>query len=236
MLGLGGGTAVIADKSVPGDILFSVDRAVEKLQLTFSGEEKGKVLKLKFAEERIEEAEELASERDDSTDDSKDATTSDDVENESEDDKHIAEGLGIAVDLLSEVDGDHSDLISRFNKILDNLPEQSEVKVKLSDSGASYLKVKTEDDSNKIKIEVKETGEGELLIKRKIEENKVEIETETEGGKFKMKVEDDGRVKIEVENEDKEDSIDDDKDESEMDDDKNDDRNNDDEDDREDDN
>lgn len=61
VLALGAGsTAVLADNAVPGDTLFGVDRAVENLRLNLANKEKKNELRIKFADERIEEIEKIA--------------------------------------------------------------------------------------------------------------------------------------------------------------------------------
>lgn len=57
-----GGTVVTADNARPGDTLFGIDQAVENLRLRLSGEEKKNELRIKFAEERVKEIEELTKE------------------------------------------------------------------------------------------------------------------------------------------------------------------------------
>jgi hypothetical protein len=51
----GGGVAVASNASQPGDTLFPVDLAVERLQLNLAGEAKKSELKVRFANERVEE-------------------------------------------------------------------------------------------------------------------------------------------------------------------------------------
>ncbi|MDP2789255.1 MAG: DUF5667 domain-containing protein [bacterium] len=61
---LGGGSMVAASNSaVPGDFLFPVDLAIEKLQLKFIGEDGKTELKLKFAEERVAEIKHVSEEK-----------------------------------------------------------------------------------------------------------------------------------------------------------------------------
>lgn len=61
---LGGGSMVAAsNEAVPGDLLFPVDLAIEKLQLKFAGEDGKLELKLKFAEERVEEIKHVSEEK-----------------------------------------------------------------------------------------------------------------------------------------------------------------------------
>jgi len=56
-----GGTVVTADNAGPGDALFGVDQAVERLRLRLSGDEKKNELRIKFADERMKEIEKITS-------------------------------------------------------------------------------------------------------------------------------------------------------------------------------
>lgn len=61
---VGGGTAAAASNGAkPGDFLFPVDVALEKIQLRLAGEEKKSELKLRFAEERVKEIREVSEEK-----------------------------------------------------------------------------------------------------------------------------------------------------------------------------
>jgi|AntRauTorckE6833_2_1112554.scaffolds.fasta_scaffold00357_13 hypothetical protein len=229
VLGVGGGTVAVSGSAVPGDALFPVERIVEKTQLAFSGKEKDIELKAKFAEERIDEVEELLSKRlkdtdesDDVSDDEYDTDYTDDEDDKDEyvkkSDENIEEGLSLAIELLDGNDAQYAGLISRLNELLTDLPDDSEYNIKLSDNGASFVKFKEEDDgSSKFEFEVKELNGEKVLVKQRVEGNKVEVEMENEDGKFKLKIEDDGRVKIEQEDSDEDsdddiDEIDDDSD------------------------
>jgi hypothetical protein len=61
-LGLGG-TVVAADDARPGDALFRVDRAAETIRLALATDDTKSDLRLRFAEERLQELEELREER-----------------------------------------------------------------------------------------------------------------------------------------------------------------------------
>ncbi len=64
VLVLGGGTMVAAsNQSLPGDFLFPVDLAIEKIQIKLANEEQRHELKLKFAEERVEEIKHVSEEK-----------------------------------------------------------------------------------------------------------------------------------------------------------------------------
>lgn len=63
VLALGvGGTVVTADNARPGDVLFGVDQAVERVRISLAGTEKKNDLRIQFAGERIKEVEHLSPE------------------------------------------------------------------------------------------------------------------------------------------------------------------------------
>lgn len=55
----GGGVVAASNTAVPGDALYGIDQAVERMQIKLASEEKKAELKVKFAEERISEVEEI---------------------------------------------------------------------------------------------------------------------------------------------------------------------------------
>lgn len=208
-----GGTAAVSDSATPGSLLFPVDQAVEKVRLVFAGEDRKVELKAKFAKERLDEVNELLSEDSDSdSNDDKDSRKG-----------NVEEGLSFAINLISQIDQDSKsvDLISQLNALLTGLPEGTDLDVKVTGSGSSFLKVRSEseDGESKIKLEIKETGGGKTIIKTESEDGKQEVEmVNIDGSKFKMRIEDDGKLDIEVEDadddgEDGDDSDDDDEDE-----------------------
>jgi hypothetical protein len=54
-----GGTVALADNSLPGDPLFTIDRAVENLRLSLASEQKKNELRIAFADERVKEVEKI---------------------------------------------------------------------------------------------------------------------------------------------------------------------------------
>lgn len=55
-----GGTVAASDSARPGDILFPVDRAIEDLKLTLASEDGKNELRIKYANERVKEFDEIA--------------------------------------------------------------------------------------------------------------------------------------------------------------------------------
>ena len=60
---LGGGTMASANNAGPGDFLFGLDKALERLELRFASEDKEAEIKIKIAEERIAEIKQVSEEK-----------------------------------------------------------------------------------------------------------------------------------------------------------------------------
>lgn len=196
-LGAGGAVAV-SDNAVPGDALFVVDRAVENVRLAFSSSE-GKVkIKKKIAEERIGEVEQILEKEkkekedkidDQDSDDTEDTEDIDEVENEDKN-EDAEKGIEFAIELLSEIDGEDGEfdaLVERLNNLLIEFPEDSKIDSKISDEGSSFIKLRSEEGSNRFDLEIKETGGGKAMIKSRDEEGKLEVEIEN--GKMEVQFE-----------------------------------------------
>lgn len=66
----GGGVVVASNDAIPGDVLYPVDQVVENIQIKLTGDEgKKNELKVKFAEERLSEFEEVITKNSQSTKD-----------------------------------------------------------------------------------------------------------------------------------------------------------------------
>lgn len=208
-----GGTIAVSDDARPGDILFPVDTAVERVQIAFSNDKNKSKLKAAFANERLEEVKELIDE--DADDQMNDSTESDDPRDKMDDSKkeNIEDGLSFAIDLLSEIDEEngYGDLMDKLNTLIADFPEDTELDVKLSDKGSSFIRLRSDDDSNRFDFEIKETGDGErTIIKTRDGESRVEVEIRSDEVKVEIKTDNSGS-----------DDNDDDKDEmNEVDDDK----------------
>jgi len=174
-----GGTAVVADNARPGDALFGIDRAVENMRISFAGDEKKNELRIRFAEERIGEIDDLVDDdgsSDDSGDDSKKVLTA-------EEQASVNVGIEAALNLLTnlqEQQGENprlDDIISRLNAYLDDLPSDAKIEI-----GDDKLEIKFKDDdsdkddneSNKSKIEIR-TDEGRIKIE--VKDGVLEIKT-----------------------------------------------------------
>ena len=201
LLGGAGTTAVVADNAKPGDALYGVDRAVESMRLALAGEDSKNELKIRFAEERLEEVEELIDEssNDDAAENSDDnnATSSDDL---SDDDSELDEqevenvevGLQLALDILTELSVDKENnpgLSTAIERLLNNLNTQI-----VSLPGDIDVRLDSSD------LETDENGSvGRTEIKLEIGKNgKAEFESRIDGEKVHIKIEDDGSIEIET--------------------------------------
>ncbi len=198
-----GTTAVVADNANPGDVLYGVDRAVENIRLSIAGENSKNELKIKFAEERLEEVRELIEEASDNDDlneeedgsDDDNATSSDDS---SDDDSELDEGeadnievgLQHALNLLAELNAEKEgnpglgnaidQLINSMNALIVSLPGHVDVRLDSNDLEA--------DESGsvgrfEIKIDVKKDGE-------------TKIETRMNGERVRIEIDEDGEMEI----------------------------------------
>ena len=174
-----GGTAVVADNARPGDALFGIDRAVENMRISFSGDEKKNELRIRFAEERVDEIDALVDDdgsSDDNRDDSKKVLTA-------EEQASVNVGIEAALNLLTnlqEQQGENprlDDIISRLNTYVDDLPSDAKIEI-----GDDKLEIKFKDDdsdkdddeSSKSKTEIR-TDEGRIKIE--IKDGVLEIKT-----------------------------------------------------------
>lgn len=202
-------TVAAADNAKPGDILFLVDLVVEKVQIVFSNGEKKNTLKIKFAEERLDEAEDTLttfSENEEDTDNTQTETTTvttltvvqspDNIEKinnaltvalehlEKTKKEFEEEGNEIAVLVMASIIGDLTNLAENHITNLDK------------------FKVEIKDDGEKVKIAL-ESSSNNLKTKFKFEKvNQGKGNNKNKGKKFTD-------IKIEVENNDEDDDGDD---------------------------
>lgn len=180
LLGVGG-TTVVADNARPGDALFGIDQAVERLRINIAGQEDKNELRIRFAEERVKEADELVKEAEDDSDDDGVEGEGDKVNEpagslSAEDQTRVTIAIEAAINLLAEIDDkEEADaarlegLAGRLTEYLGGLP--AEASVQLSDD---RLRIKFEGGSEK--IEIKEQGENRIKIDERTEEGRIKIE------------------------------------------------------------
>lgn len=217
VLALGvGGTAIVSDSARPGDALFGIDQAVENVRISLAGKENKNELRVRFAEERIKEVDELKEE---------DKMVNDDTESlTDEQEAKIKIGIEAALELLTDLDEEEDtddvrlqSLAEQLSLYLNNLP--ADARVQLSDG---RLRIKFEGESEQIKVQ--EQGENKIQIKNQGEKGGLRIEVKDGLIEIKTKIEDGD------DDEDSDEDLDDDsEDDSDDDSDDEDDDNNDDE-------
>lgn len=197
-----GGTVAASNSAVPGDALFGVDRAVENVRIAFAGNGKAE-LKLKFAEERLQEVEKIIAEarlkaKATSTASSTNATSTATSTPKKNDDRVVL-GVSVALDYLSKISADleasgNTQAVAALESVIDRLEgiaNDSDVKVRLKQNGAFQLKldgvatgsasstgsIKVNTNGNKDRIEIREDGD-RIRIELKGDEE-VRIKTKT---------------------------------------------------------
>lgn len=217
-----GGTAVMADNSRPGDVLFGIDRAAEEVRIAFAGKAKAADLKAKFAEERLSEVQALVTDArlkaSASTTASTTGTTTA-TTTTSRKDQQVGVGVNVALSYLSKVSADleasgNLEAQARIQTVierLETLVNTDGVKATVKSNEDFKLRLKGEVDGDK--IEINTNG------------NKSRIEVREEGNRIRIELKDNGLInlkgKIELDSDDEE--SDDKNDEDEEDDDEDDD-------------
>src|SRR3989344_9598601 len=195
MIALGvGGTASVADNARPGDVLFGVDRAVENVRLSLAGEEKKNELRIKFAEERVSEIEDLAKEDDD--DNSAEGEAADSAEEKAEKAVNVSAGIEQTLNLLADVkeqegeDARIDDIITKLNAYVAGLPSDAQIEV-----GNNKLEIRFEgEDENDDDISVKfkeENGDDKSKLEIRTAEERIKIKMKNGVLEIKTKLEDD---------------------------------------------
>src|SRR3989344_7691677 len=178
-----GGTVVVADNARPGDLLFGVDQAVEKLRINITRKEKKNELRVRFAEERIAEVKELEEE------DKKinGLTESLSVEQKA----RVTEGIESALDFLTGLDVDSEilddrlqTLVTELSVYLNELPTGARVQV--SDD---RLRIKF--DQGPEKVEINEQGDDKTKIEMRTKEWRIRVEIKNGQIEIKTKIEED---------------------------------------------
>lgn len=183
LLGVGG-TVTVADSARPGDTLFGIDQAVEKLRINIAREENKNELRIKFAEERVREIEDLVQDDDD---DGAPVLT----EISTEEQANVSVGIEVALNLLAglkEQQGENpllDDIVRKLNAYLIDFPSNTRIEVdndklqiKFEDDKSDDLKIKIKTDEGRIKIEVKD---GVLEIKTKLDDDSSEDDNKAVG-------------------------------------------------------
>jgi len=237
LVGSTGATIAAADSAKPGDALFPLDIASEKIQIAISFGDKKNELRIKFAQERLDEAKEVvaaffASIEASGEGNTGGATTTDDVliTATSTDDEEISEEVDLAdiegvnsalVFAIEELEKTRSTLEAEGNfaavlaleGIIGELTQLAENHI----SELDKFEIKIKNTGKKLTLEIKVSSE-ELKTKLKFEErfggrgggrNEVKIKMEDSKSEIKIKS---GSIKIEFKQESEKKEHDDDED------------------------
>lgn len=152
----------MSDSARPGDLLFPVDRAVEEVRATFTSEAGKTELKVKFAEERLDEMDSIL-------EDGSLTSTTEDVSEETT--QNLSHALDILILHLADIHGAASTTpgVAQAIKIIEERLQSR------ADSLPEELKIKIHDDRGRIELK---TEDGKLKIK--VKNGEIEIESEFE--------------------------------------------------------
>lgn len=214
LLVLGGTTVVASDAAAPGDLLFPIDRAVEETRLALARGESETELRVRFAEERVEEVGEIIAEEGGGEDGSAGAgevPVSDEALNS------IDQGLTLALDLIGGLP-ETAGLEGVLAGILENVR-------RLPPDALSRLEIEADDEETNIKIrsggveleyEVDEDGDIKFKLKGDnrgtgapgagVPEIEIEIEGEDDGDDEDIDEEDGDDIDEDIEDENEDDA------------------------------
>jgi len=174
------GTALAADRAKPGDILFPIDTALEKVELALTKPEKKAEVRLSIAEERVQEITDLVNDFKKTTPAPSDeqivdqpqfilisttTPTSTDNTKKNKNQDNISSAVHKTLSTLQEVRDKLSDnndkstqeavkqIIRRLEKSINDLPD--DVKVKIGDENEELEYSQKEDEKNERKINVR---------------------------------------------------------------------------------
>ncbi len=228
-----GGTVAASNSAVPGDALFGVDRAVENVRIAFAGNGKAE-LKLKFAEERLQEVEKIIAEarlkaKATSTATSTPSTatstatstkptkaTSTATSTPRGNDDRVALGISVALDYLNDISADlqasgNTEAVAALESAIDRLEgmaNTADVKVLLKKNGAFQLKLQGVASS---------TASSTGSVRINTNGNKDRIEIREDGDLIRIELKKDGEVRIKSKTNIGEDDSDDDSDDEDED-------------------
>lgn len=202
LLGVGG-TVTVADNARPGDALFGVDQAVEKLRINIARKENKNELRIKFAEERVKELKEFDSDDGDDSDaleDDADSSSENKKELTGEQRERISTGINDALNLLTTLEENQTIDLARLealktalNSFLLSLPEDAKIEI----------------NGERLKIKFEIEAEDESDDSDKSSERKIKIEEMTTEGRIRLEIKD-GSLEIKTKlNDDDDDSSDD---------------------------
>ena len=195
-------TVQAADKAKPGDVLYALDRAVENIQITFASSEDKDKLKIKFAQERASEIQDVVEKNIDQENkiekdknENRNSKT-DDIEESSHDAlKYI---IKVRNELFEKNDQTAvEDLDTLLEKVQDNLSD-------LPDNMKVDIDIEEENNKSGFRINFKDE-DGKFKIKYKVESENKE-NTDEEEKKIETRNQNRDRGGIDREDEDREDN------------------------------
>jgi len=160
-----GGTVVASDSARPGDLLFPVDRAVEEVRAAFTAGEGKAELKIKFAEERLDEMDSIL-------EDEPATTTPNGISEEAK--QNLSHALDILTMHLADIHDAASTtppgILQAISVIEDRLQARAgtlpkELKIKIRDD-RGRIELKTEEGKIKVKID----SDGEIEVEIEVED------------------------------------------------------------------
>ena len=218
LVGGSAATVIASNNAKPGDTLFPIDIAAEKIQLIFSSNKKKGELRIKFAWERLNEVKiilALAGENGSDENDAPATSTSDQTttstesettttkvkEFKSKDVKGTNIALTIALEHLRQTKSDLEEENSTAVEVIDGIIEELTMLAENYVSDLDKFKVEIKDNGNKLKIDIK-TSSDELKTRFKFNQNKNNIKIELENHRKKDNDQDNDEEDEEEENED----------------------------------
>ena len=170
-----GGTVAASDSARPGDLLFPVDRAVEEVRAAFTAGEGKAELKIKFAEERLDEMDSIL-------EDEPATTTPNGISEETK--LNLSHALDILTMHLAEIHGAASStpgiaqaisiIEERLQSRVGDLPQELKIKIR-DDRGR--IELKTEEGKVKVKID----SDGEIEVEIEVEDEDDDSDDDNKG-------------------------------------------------------
>jgi hypothetical protein len=201
IFGLTGATAYASNSAVPGDVLFLVDRAVESVQLGLVSGERDARLRVKIAEERLDEIDSIIARNVTASQEGTDDVASSSVVEEwhsrlSDDDvRRVGEGLSLALGMLDDVADEIDENDDEMRSVLEAFNTRAGAVAESQTSAKVRVRIEEEDDEDDKRVRVR--------VEERVVESNVVDEERTEKVRVEVKR---GRVRMEydreVENED----------------------------------
>jgi hypothetical protein len=220
-------TAYASDNAKPGDLLYSIDRAIEEIQLRLASSEQRTELKLKMVHERLDEIQKILAESDVDEDEQNDEEDQQNQDNEQKetnisvntsssagDKKRVEQAFDTSLDFIASIresllaDG-NVEAVAALDAIVGDIDTEI-------DGLPSKWKfdIKSKKDKHKLTLDIR-SSDGKQKLKIKTNGDKIDIDYKDDDGKSKLKVKKDGDVKFKQKDKGKKSDDGDDEDEEE---------------------